>query len=131
MLRNHQLYNHHHVVTVLCYITTTMLLYNHHHVARFMFCGRLVGHNGAVCALSLSNGIMATGARDRLIKLFDLSSLDLSTPSPVSLPSMCTLYPPHYDAVSAFGVHGNLLFSACGVTIKQWDLSERSLKQVQ
>ncbi|XP_064385434.1 kinesin-like protein KIF21A [Halichondria panicea] len=95
---------------------------------KFMFCGRLVGHNGAVCALSLSNGIMATGARDRLIKLFDLSSLDLSTPSPVSQPSMCTLYPPHYDAVSAFGVHGNLLFSACGVTIKQWDLSERSLK---
>ena len=45
-------------------------------------------------------------------------------------PSVCTLYPPHYDAVSSFGVHGDLLFSSCGVTIKQWDMRERSLKQV-
>ena len=73
---------------------------------------------------------MATGARDRLIKLYDMTALDLSSPTPVSQPSMCTLYPPHYDAVSSFGLHGNLLFSACGVTIKQWDLTERSLKQV-
>ena len=43
---------------------------------------------------------------------------------------MCTLYPPHYDAVSSFGIYGDLLFSSCGVTIKQWDLKERSLKQV-
>lgn len=44
---------------------------------------------------------------------------------------MCTLYPPHYDAVSSFGVYSNMLFSSCGVTIKQWDLSERCLKQVR
>jgi len=93
-----------------------------------MWCGKLVGHNGAVCALTLSNGQVVTGSRDRLIKLYDVSSLDLS--SSISQPSSVTLYPPHYDAVSAFAVHGSLLYSACGVSIKQWDLSERSLKQV-
>ena len=37
--------------------------------ARFMHCGRLVGHNGAVCALTMKGGLMATGSRDRLIKV--------------------------------------------------------------
>lgn len=96
-----------------------------------MYRGRLVGHNGVVCALCQSGQLMVSGARDRLIKLFDLSSLDLSlSQAPISQPSMCTLYPPHYDAVSAFGIHGSTLYSACGVTIKQWDLTERCLKQV-
>ncbi len=93
-----------------------------------MCCGKLVGHNGAVCAMAVSNGLVVTGSRDRLIKLYDITSLDIS--SNVSQPSSVTLYPPHYDAVSAFGVYGSLLYSACGVSIKQWDLSERSLKQV-
>ena len=38
-------------------------------VCRFAYCGRLVGHNGAVCALSSSDGTMVTGSRDRLIKV--------------------------------------------------------------
>ena len=41
-----------------------------------------------------------------------------------------TLYPPHYDAVSSFAIHNNLLFSACGRSFKQWDTDERQLKQV-
>ena len=45
-------------------------------------------------------------------------------------PSICTLYPPHYDAVSSLASYKELLFSSCGVTIKQWDCKERSLKQV-
>ena len=46
--------------------------------------GRLVGHNGAVCALAARNNLMATGARDRLIKVRQIISciqvvaLDLS-----------------------------------------------------
>jgi hypothetical protein len=44
--------------------------------------------------------------------------------------SICTLYPPHYDAVSSLAAHKDLLFSSCGVTIKQWDIKERSLKHV-
>jgi len=35
-----------------------------------------------------------------------------------------TLYPAHYDAVSSFATHEGLLFSACGVTIKQWDIEK-------
>lgn len=31
--------------------------------------GRFVGHNGAVCALEMKGNIMATGSRDRLIKV--------------------------------------------------------------
>ena len=42
-----------------------------------------------------------------------------------------TLYPPHYDAVSSFAIHNNLLFSACGRSFKQWDTDERQLKQVR
>ena len=38
-------------------------------LGRFAYCGRLVGHNGAVCALSSSDGTMVTGSRDRLIKV--------------------------------------------------------------
>ena len=45
-------------------------------------------------------------------------------------PSVCTLYPPHYDAVTSFGLYKDLLFSSCGVTIKQWDIKERCLKHV-
>lgn len=37
--------------------------------SRFMHRGRFVGHNGAVCALVVKGTIMATGARDRLIKV--------------------------------------------------------------
>ena len=43
---------------------------------------------------------------------------------------MCTLYPPHYDAVTSFGLYKDLLFSSCGVTIKQWDIKEHCLKHV-
>ena len=46
-------------------------------------------------------------------------------------PSVCTLYPPHYDAVTSFGIYKDLLFSSCGVTIKQWDIKERCLKHVR
>lgn len=45
--------------------------------------------------------------------------------------SICTLYPPHYDAVSSLAAHNDTLFSSCGVTIKQWDIKERCLKHVQ
>ena len=45
-------------------------------------------------------------------------------------PSICTLYPPHYDAVSSLASYKDLLFSSCGVTIKQWDSKEKCLKQV-
>lgn len=31
--------------------------------------GKFVGHNGPVCALEMKGSIMATGARDRLIKV--------------------------------------------------------------
>lgn len=41
-----------------------------------------------------------------------------------------TLQPPHYDAVTSFAVHSRFLYSACGVTIKQWDMKLQSLKQV-
>ena len=37
--------------------------------SRFMYRGRLVGHNGAVSALTMKGNIMASGARDRLIKV--------------------------------------------------------------
>ncbi len=115
-----------------------------------MFCGRLVGHNGAVSALTLSNDTVVTGARDRLIKLYNLAATPTgsgsqptgsgsqptgSSSQPTgssSQPSVCTLYPPHYDAVSALTVHDNrLLFSACAVTIKQWDIVGHTLKQVR
>lgn len=33
--------------------------------------GRLVGHNGAVTALTLNQDTIMTGSRDRLIKLYD------------------------------------------------------------
>ena len=36
---------------------------------RFMHLGRFVGHNGAVCALEMKGSILATGSRDRLIKV--------------------------------------------------------------
>lgn len=36
---------------------------------RFMHLGKFVGHNGAVCALEVKGNIMATGSRDRLIKV--------------------------------------------------------------
>ena len=36
---------------------------------RFMHRGRFVGHNGAVCALEMKGNVMATGSRDRLIKV--------------------------------------------------------------
>ena len=93
------------------------------------------------------------------LQLYDLSSLSVDTTTPVSQvrcsmdwyayikwehplivctyllllflqPSVCTLYPPHYDAVTSFGIYKDLLFSSCGVTIKQWDIKERSLKHV-
>ena len=34
-----------------------------------MHSGRLVGHNGAVCALTMKGSLMITGSRDRLIKV--------------------------------------------------------------
>lgn len=36
---------------------------------RFAYCGRLVGHNGGLCALACKDGTMVTGSRDRLIKV--------------------------------------------------------------
>lgn len=134
---------------------------------RFMHRGKFVGHNGAVCALEMKGNVMATGSRDRLIKvsiiseefkptyavcfihfqLYDLEAADSKDfVSQVSMQylvpvkwmlymcfqaSICTLYPPHYDAVSSLAAHKDLLFSSCGVTIKQWDIKERSLKHVR
>ena len=57
--------------------------------------------------------------------------LSPTVPSPSPQAPVCTLYPPHYDAVSSFATHKDLLFSACGVTIKQWDIKEHCLKQVK
>ena len=87
-----------------------------------------------------------------LLQLYDLTSLSVDSTAPVSQvkyyarlaliltikfsylipfqPSVCTLYPPHYDAVTSFGLYKDLLFSSCGVTIKQWDIKERCLKHV-
>ena len=36
---------------------------------RFMHAGRLVGHNGAVCTLTVRGNLTATGSRDRFIKI--------------------------------------------------------------
>jgi kinesin family protein 4/21/27 len=36
---------------------------------------------------------------------------------------MQTLTPPHYDAVSSMALSGDVLFSACGVTIKLWSMT--------
>jgi len=33
------------------------------------YLGRFVGHNGALCALVIKGNLMATGSRDRLIKV--------------------------------------------------------------
>ena len=38
--------------------------------------------------------------------------------------------PPHYDAVSALAVCGRSLYSACGVTIKLWDVKRHTLELV-
>lgn len=93
---------------------------------KFMHQSRFVGHSGAVCTLTMKGNLMATGSRDRLIKLYDLEAAEVK--GCVNQPSICTLYPPHYDAVSSLASHKDLLFSSCGVTIKQWDIKERSLK---
>ena len=37
--------------------------------------GRLVGHNGAVCALATNSELVMTGSRDRLIKLYEMDSV--------------------------------------------------------
>ncbi len=63
-----------------------------------------------------------------VLKLYDLEAVDTS--GIVNQPSICTLYPPHYDAVLSLALFKDLLFSSCGVTIKQWDIKERTLKQV-
>jgi len=95
-----------------------------------MHCGRLVGHNGAVCALTMKGNLMVTGSRDRFIKLYDMDGINVQEANwSVQQAPVCTLYPPHYDAVSSFATHKDLLFSACGVTIKQWDIREHCLKQ--
>ena len=41
-----------------------------------MYRGRLVGHNGAVSALTMSGNLMASGARDRLIKVYCVCLFD-------------------------------------------------------
>jgi kinesin family protein 4/21/27 len=77
-----------------------------------------------------------TGSRDRLIKLYEMGAVKAqpeaspshNNSSPSHYPTV-TLYPPHYDAVSSFAIHNNHLFSACGCSFKQWDTSEKQLKQ--
>jgi kinesin family protein 4/21/27 len=97
--------------------------------------GRLVGHNGAVCALASNQELVMTGSRDRLIKLYEADSVQAppegspqsSSSTPSHYPSV-TLYPPHYDAVSSFAIHNSHLFSSCGCSFKQWDTEEKQLK---
>lgn len=91
--------------------------------------GRLVGHNGTVGTMTAVNDeILATGSRDRLIKLYDVSQiLDIETGF-TQLPQS-TLAPAHYDTVSSLVVHKNIMYSACGVSIKQWDINKHSLIQ--
>ena len=43
--------------------------------ARFSNVGRLVGHNGAVCALATNQEQVMTGSRDRLIKLYEMGAV--------------------------------------------------------
>ena len=45
-------------------------------------------------------------------------------------PPISTLFPLHYDAVSALAVYSNALFSACGVSIKQWDVANQTINKV-
>ena len=42
-----------------------------------------------------------------------------------------TLSPAHYDTVSSLAVHQDTMYSACGVSIKKWDVDKRSLIQVK
>ena len=42
---------------------------------RFTSQGRLVGHNGAVCALATNQELLMTGSRDRLIKIYEVDSV--------------------------------------------------------
>ena len=76
-------------------------------ICRFMHRGRLVGHNGAVCALAVKDKIMATGSRDRLIKvqivyrlifyniiMFSIQLYDLEALDAVTLISQVSI---HFD----------------------------------
>ncbi|KAL5491796.1 hypothetical protein EMCRGX_G017160 [Ephydatia muelleri] len=96
--------------------------------------GKLTGHNAGVSSLAVLNNLLITGSRDRLIKLYDLDAVQFDVVPTAGVvvttyPPQHTLQPPHYDAVTSFAVHSKYLYSACGVTIKQWDMRLHSLKQ--
>ena len=58
-------------------------------LTRFANRGRLVGHNGAVCALALSGPLILTGSRDRLIKMYEMDALQGQPDSSPSPPTTC------------------------------------------
>ena len=103
-------------------------------VQKMVHVGKLTGHNGGVSALAVLNNLLITGSRDRLIKLYNLDAVQFESGPPAGVamaayPPQHTLQPPHYDAVTSFAVHSMYLYSACGVTIKQWDVRLQCLKQ--
>jgi kinesin family protein 4/21/27 len=88
-----------------------------------------MGHNGVVAAMAtINNGILATGSRDRLIKLYDIGQVS-KLESGFSLLPQSTLSPAHYDTVTSLAVIQDVIYSSCGVSIKKWDVSQHSLVQ--
>jgi kinesin family protein 4/21/27 len=92
---------------------------------RKMSCvGKLSGHAALVQSLILGKQSMVTGSRDRHIKIYNLwTVMDCLGEQESACYPMQTLSPPHYDAVSSMALSGDVLFSACGVTIKLWSMT--------